>query len=176
MQQPIIARDESKNLPQPSAGTHQCVCCQVVDIGDQVDKFNGKEIIVHKVVVLWEINEQREDGKRFTVSRRYTLSLSAKSNLRKMLQSWRGKQFTPEELDGFDLSKLIGANGMMTLMPTTRTDGTEGREISALTPIPKDTQKLQRTVIETPSWLSQLINGSHAFDDVPTPEEDDLPF
>ena len=49
-----------------------------------------------------------EGQKPFSIGKEYTLSLSSKSNLYKDLVSWRGKPFTEEELEGFDLSKLLG--------------------------------------------------------------------
>ena len=42
-----------------------------------------------------------------TISATYTLSLGERSNLRKMLESWRSRAFTPEELQGFDLEKVF---------------------------------------------------------------------
>jgi hypothetical protein len=50
-----------------------------------------------------------EDGRRFLVSNRYTASLDQKSNLRKLLKTWRGRDFTKEELDGFDMETIISA-------------------------------------------------------------------
>jgi len=41
------------------------------------------------------------------ISKRYTMSLGEQSTLRKDLESWRGKKFTPEELQGFDLNACI---------------------------------------------------------------------
>ncbi|MHA1379626.1 MAG: hypothetical protein ACTSRG_14730 [Candidatus Helarchaeota archaeon] len=36
------------------------------------------------------------------------MSLHAKATMRKFLESWRGKKFTKEELEGFDLQKILG--------------------------------------------------------------------
>jgi hypothetical protein len=49
-----------------------------------------------------------EDGKPFSIHKTYTVSLHEKSKLRADLQAWRGKMFTPEELAGFDLGKILG--------------------------------------------------------------------
>jgi hypothetical protein len=44
----------------------------------------------------------------FVVSKTYTLSMHEKSNLRKDLESWRGKGYTEEEARRFDVTKLLG--------------------------------------------------------------------
>ena len=62
----------------------------------------------HKVNVIWEIGEKRDDGKPFRPRKRYTLSLHEKASLRKDLESWRGRPFTDSELEGFDLEALLG--------------------------------------------------------------------
>jgi hypothetical protein len=48
-------------------------------------------------------------GKPFMVSKRYTLSLHENATLRHDLMNWRGKDFTPEQLQGFDVESVIGA-------------------------------------------------------------------
>jgi hypothetical protein len=50
------------------------------------------------------------------VQKRYTASLNEKATLRKDLESWRGKPFTKEELAAFDLEKLLGANGLFSVV------------------------------------------------------------
>jgi hypothetical protein len=43
-----------------------------------------------------------------TIGAKYTLSLHEKATLRKLLQSWRGKAFTPDELKKFDVTTVVG--------------------------------------------------------------------
>lgn len=66
----------------------------------------------HKIRIFWEIiGETIEiNGEQMPrlVSKEFTLSLNEKSKLRQALQSWRGKAFTAEELQGFDLRKVLG--------------------------------------------------------------------
>ena len=117
----ILAKEgEKREFLLVPAGTHQAVCYGVWDIGLQKTIWNNAEKIQHKVIVAFEINEQIPSGeyvgKRFTVSKRYTLSLGDKANLRKDLESWRGKAFTIEELKGFDIEKLIGINAMVSVV------------------------------------------------------------
>ena len=42
------------------------------------------------------------------LSKKYTMSLSERANLRKDLVAWRGRSFTDAELKGFDLRNILG--------------------------------------------------------------------
>lgn len=101
-------------------GTHQAICNMMVDLGLQETNFGHK----HQVYIRWELPDERlkwkdQDGYDregpMTIGQTYTLSLSDKANLRRDLQSWRGKAFTKEELDGFDISKILGAPCQVTV-------------------------------------------------------------
>lgn len=111
----IIAKDGGGNsFELVEAGVHLALCYGVIDLGTQKEVFQGAEKLLRKVRLIFEIPNLRkefkagEGEKPFSISKEYTLSLSEKSNLFKDLVSWRGKQFTQEELEGFDLSKLLG--------------------------------------------------------------------
>jgi hypothetical protein len=102
----IIARKEKSNFTPAPEGLWPGVCCDLVDLG-LVETQWGKK---HKVQVRWLVDAKpaRNDGKPHMVSKKYTLSLHEKANLRQMLEVWRGKKFTDAELDGFDLECLLG--------------------------------------------------------------------
>ncbi len=89
--------------PAP-AGMHRAICCDVVDLGMVTGAYGTK----HKVRVIWQTETAMPDGKPYLVDQRYTLSLDERSNLRKDLETWRGRPFTLEEAAGFDLERLIG--------------------------------------------------------------------
>lgn len=99
--------------PAPE-GTHQAVCVDVIDLGKVPNKFKDGAL-QHKINLAWQINELRDDGKRFLVYKRYTLSLHEKATLRKDLESWRGKPFEESELP-FDIERLIGANCLLNVI------------------------------------------------------------
>lgn len=122
---PIIATaSETKNYAPAPEGTHQGVCVDVIDVGLKPNPFReGTQ--QHKIDIAWQIDEHREDGKRFVVYKRYTLSLNEKANLRHDLESWRGKPFTEDELRGFDVEAVIGANALINIQhkPSTKNLG-----------------------------------------------------
>ena len=54
------------------------------------------------------------------ISETYTNSLGEKANLRKMLENWRGRAFTQEEMDGFDLRNVLGKACMISVVHGTK--------------------------------------------------------
>jgi hypothetical protein len=71
-----------------------------------------------------------------SISKQYTLSLSDKAKLRADLASWRGRDFTQEELRGFELKNILGQWAMITATKTER-DGKEYINIANINPVPK---------------------------------------
>jgi hypothetical protein len=123
----LIARHGGNFIPAPE-GLHRAVCVDVVDLG-MVDGQWGKK---HKCRVMWELDCKMDDGKRFVVGKQYTLSLHEKSGLHKDLKAWRGVAFTPDELKGFDVEKVIGAPCQL-LIGHVEKDGNVYANISAIT-------------------------------------------
>ncbi|UOF80522.1 phage associated protein [Caudoviricetes sp.] len=97
------------------AGVYLARCYKMVDMGTQKvvsKKFGTKE--VRQVILYWELLQDddggkvaMEDGRPFSISKTYTLSMNKKANLRSDLDSWRGVPFTDAEAEGFDITKLL---------------------------------------------------------------------
>jgi len=113
----LIASDKgSGDFEIVDAGVYQAICQSVIDLGTHksknYDKWN------QLVLLTFELPTERiqieKDGKTKdlprVVSRRFTLSLAETSHLRPFLESWRGVAFSPKDLEGFDISKLLGVN------------------------------------------------------------------
>ncbi len=125
----------TKYQPAPE-GTHAAVCVDVVDLGMLKVSFGGKEKEQHKVRIVWQIDEDRDDGKPFQVQRRYTLSLHEKAALRKDLEAWRGRVFTDAELEGFDVETLLSVPCLLSVVHNTR-DGDTYANINRIMRLPK---------------------------------------
>jgi hypothetical protein len=139
---PIYASAKSPggNYEPAPAGTHAAICCDVVDLGVLEVSFSGKTKKQHKINICWQIEEDRDDGKPFVVRKRYTLSLHEKSGLRKDLESWRGRPFSPEELERFDLEVLIGIGCYINVVHKPNPDGGEPwANVAAIMRLPKNT-------------------------------------
>lgn len=86
-------------------------CIKVIDLGTQTINGQRGPKQTKKVLITWELLDDEvrmRDGQPFAVSQNYTASLYEAAQLRKDLESWRGKKFTDEELEGFDLTNVLG--------------------------------------------------------------------
>lgn len=99
---------------QAPEGSHPARCIAVVDLGTQTSEYQGETRSRPQLFIQWELpNESRTTGafagEVFRVGAFYTRSLHPQATLRTVLESWRGRKFTPEELKQFDIAKLLGA-------------------------------------------------------------------
>lgn len=115
------------------AGVYLARCYRMIDLGTQTNisaKYGTKT--VREVMLYWELLQDdagepvfMEDGERvFSISKKYTLSMNKKANLRKDLDSWRGKPFTDAEADDFDITKLLDKFCMIQVVHNTSGDKT----------------------------------------------------
>lgn len=200
---PIIASDKGGSDFEPiPAGSHQAVCYGVVDLGTQMSN-NPQFADARKVCILWELPQERGQfkdkndpsktvDKPRAISAVYTLSLGDKANLRKVLESWRAKQFTREELAGFDITKLIGANCMLSVVHKPGSGKNSGKtyaNVASVSALPKgmnkanlENEKLLFSLSDLdggepsfpanlPEWLRTLINQSKEMSDRHTQEQ-----
>lgn len=131
----IVAKSGAA-YPLAPAGTHAAVCVDVIDLGILKVAFGGKEKQQHKIAIVWQIDEVRDDGKPHTIRKRYTLSLHQKASLRKDLESWRGKAFTEVELQGFDLECLLSVSCLLSVIHAS-SDGSTFANIASIMKLPK---------------------------------------
>lgn len=169
---PIIARaPESKFTPAPE-GLHQAVCVDVHDLGMVKTAWGDKA----KVLLIWQLDALDETGRRFQIRQQYTLSLSEKANLRRDLECWRGRKFTDEELQGFDLEKLLGANCQLQVVHNLSDEGRVFANVQAIVPShAKLGPKLQSQDYVRLKDRAKAQGNGHAEAAVPLTHED-IPF
>lgn len=113
-------------------------CIRLIDLGTQESNYMGQRKKVAKVRLVFEsatlMDEGEMAGKPFLVSNTYTASLHEKSTLRKNLESWRGRKFTAEELEGFDLKNILGKPCMLNLIHEER-EGKQYANVSSISPL-----------------------------------------
>jgi uncharacterized protein YpbB len=141
----IIASATGGNeFERAPAGQYSAVCYRVIDLGTQAQKDKvGKISHKRKIIIGWELDERMSDGRRFSQQERYTLSLHEMSALRPMLESWRGRPFTQEEANAFDVAKLIGAPALIQLVHNTQPNGKLYVNMSSIMKLPKGMEALQ---------------------------------
>ena len=112
----VTVRNSDTHFESPEPGSYPATCYKLIDLGTQESEYQGKAIKRRQVIIGWELAEKMSTGDPFVVSAFYTASLSEKSKLRPILESWRGASFTAEELEGFDLGKLLGKSCLVSLV------------------------------------------------------------
>src|SRR5262245_18656332 len=106
----LTAADNRPEYKAAPAGLHAAVWADLIDHGDVLTPFRPKPI--RQISLRWQLDKvDPETGRRFMISRRYTLSLNERSTLSKDIENWRGMAFTPAERKaGFVLESLLGEN------------------------------------------------------------------
>jgi hypothetical protein len=124
--------------PHPE-GTFGAVCVDVIDLGDRVEQFaDNPARVVHKVALVFATGEQRSDGGLATVQSEMTCSMHEKARLRGFLESWRGRTYTPEQVElGVPIGKLAGNPALITVEHKTSKAGRTYATIRAVSPVPK---------------------------------------
>ena len=80
------------------------------------------------------------EDKPMVISKEYTLSLHEKSNLRRDLEGWRGKSFTNQELNSFDITDVLGSSCNISIIHKTSKSGNEFAQIGSISGMSKGTQ------------------------------------
>ena len=132
----IVATQGTNEFPKVPTGVHNARCVRVIDLGTQRNDYGGNITYKRQVLIIWEVPDQISNDVPMTISKFYTLSLHEKSNLGMDLVSWRGRPFTEQEKQGFDITKLIGVPCQINVM-----HNDNGKEkVSSVMPLGKDTQ------------------------------------
>ena len=148
----FTVKDNTSDMEKPDpieTGVHLATCYGVFDIGTQEYVYNGKKVSSRKVIFVFEVPDARieieKDGKKENlpraISEEYTVSLNKKSNLRPALESWRGRPFTEEELQGFDLFSVLGAPCMLNINHDVTKNGYPYAFIQSIVPLVKGMEK-----------------------------------
>lgn len=201
-----VAKETGADFKPVSEGSHLGICFQIIDLGTQDSPTYPAS---HKIMIGWEIPGETikidDQVKPMVVSGEYTLNLSTKSNLRALLKNWRGRDFTPEELKGFDIKNVCGAPCLLSIVHKTSSKGKTRAVVTGAMKLPQGLTAPQRfndlvkydieegeseTFKKLPKWIQEKIRQSHEFkyggqpepetthSEVP-PEEDDessVPF
>lgn len=174
-----VSAKATEKMPPIPEGTYLAVCNMLVDLGDQYNEQFGKT--QRKVLIGWELPEETYEVNGVTktrqLSQKYTQSLSERGNLRKDLASWRGRDFTPEELDAFDLRNIVGASCLLNVIHR-EYNGNKYANIAGVVALPKGMPKAMlsapATVIDLdsaslddidglPNWIADIIKSSETY-------------
>jgi hypothetical protein len=130
-------------------GMHLARCYRVIDLGTQESSYLGTVKHLPKVMVQFEVHGEDDSGnpivtakgEPMSISKNFTLSLGEMATLRKDLQTWRGREFTAEELRGFELKNVLGAWAMISVIKAMGANGKEYTNIAAILSVPPAIKK-----------------------------------
>lgn len=183
----IVSANEGGSYTPIEEGTYIALCFGLVDIGDVYSEKFDKA--VPKFMILWELvgaGTITVDGREYnrSVSNSYSKSLSPKSNLRKDLRAWRGREFTEDELKRFDMVNILSAPCQIQIINAT-SNGKTYSNIAAIMNLPKGMPKPVHTqdVVhwdfedntigdeewnKIPEWLRGVIQNSETYQYITT--------
>ena len=160
-------------------GTYTGICYGLVDNGEQYNEKFDKT--ARKITILWELDGEtiEVDGKTLnrSVSKTYTMSLHEKSGLRKDLRAWRGREFTDEELAGFNMINILGKACLIQIVHA-ENGGKTYANIAAIMALPRGTKPGQQTnetilfdaeddpledIGKLPQWLQDRVRASNTY-------------
>lgn len=196
----VKVSDHGGSFELAPQGVSVARCTRVIDLGTQQTTYMGKPKVSPKVLIGWELlsAERMEDGRPYLVYSQYTASLHENAQLRAMLKSWRGRDFTAEELEEFDLSKILGVPCQLNIVHTE--DG-KYANVAAIMPLPsgmtapkaegeiidfsfadfrqsefdKLTDRLKEKIMATPEWAERQASRESIGRGVAA-IDDDIPF
>ena len=208
----LSATQSTSDFKPTPPGQYMARCYRVIDLGTQETVWKGNTKHQRKVLISWEIHGEddngnplvTEDGKPMMSSKRFTASIVEKAALRQFLESWRGKAFTGDELNRFDLKNMLGAWGMINITSEER-EGKTYSNVDTIMPIPAALRKslpnpvnpaamfdmsrytpsmdelfesfgkgLKETIMKSPEWQS-LQNQQNSMM-LRDSQDDDIPF
>lgn len=134
-----VAKESGGNFTPLPPGSHIARCISVISLGTQPSDLYAATF---KVMLTWEVPDEpflMPDGSRMpgTISKEYTLSLGKKSNLRKDMEGWRGREFTAKELEGIAVEKVLDQVCMLSVIHKQSGKGSTYAAITAISRIPK---------------------------------------
>ncbi len=167
----IIAKNNGGGLsfdPVP-AGSYPARCYSMIQIGTILENVMGVEKKMHKVRISWELPTElkvfkEEKGEQpYSLSKEFTLSMHEKATLRKFLESWRGKSFSEQEAEAFDITNLIGKPCMMSVKHKEAKNGNTYAEIAGVNLMPKGMecppQINQNQILSFDDWNEDLFQS-----------------
>lgn len=125
-----------------SEGQFAAACVDVVDLGLKVEEFEGKKEVKPKVALIFATGERREVEAGKTelaiIQVEMTNTSGQKGNLRKFLESWRGKSYTAEQAaDGLPIDKLWGQHALVTIEHKITKAGNRMAKMSSIAKLPE---------------------------------------
>jgi hypothetical protein len=165
----FFVTNTSKEFVLVPPGSHLARCYRIVDLGSQKSEYMGRIKQLRKIMIGWEIHGEAEDGtplltdkgEPMAIFKNYTHSWGENSTLRKDLQSWRGKPWTDQEAEKFDIERLLNQWCMLNVIHRPGQNNKIYANVDSVTPVhpiikqrgfPEGFNDVQVFNLETPDW------------------------
>lgn len=188
---PLNIKDAKKGAPAVTCptGAHLARCYGLVDLGTHTTDGRFGKKTNRKIRFSFELPEEKHifDEKRgpepLVIHHLTNFTSGPKSQLIKMLTGWRGKVFTPQELEDFDLKKVLGKACLLNVVHNEK-DGVIYANIENVTPVPAkwrdqmpspinrqvyyETEMGENDIFKNfPDWLQKLISECEEWNEKP---------
>lgn len=134
----IVKSEGNSEIKQLDPGVYTGIASALIDLGIQENTMFGKK--QRKVMIVWNIVGEtvvvNDEEMPRVMSKEYTMSLGEKSTLRKDLEAWRGRPFSTDELNGFDLTNILNVPCQLQINQQEK-NGKTFVSIAAIMAIPK---------------------------------------
>ena len=134
----MVKSEGNSEIKQLEPGVYTGIATAIIDLGIQENMMYGKQ--QRKAIIVWNIVGEtvkvNDEELPRVISKEYTMSLGEKSTLRKDLEAWRGRPFTTEELQGFDLKNILNVPCQLQINQQEK-NGKTYVNIAAIMAIPK---------------------------------------
>ena len=149
-----------------SQGTHVATFVRMIDVGTQETEWQGAKKKERKVKFMLEIPEEMVEfnGEQVpaTIWTDFNMTMGSSnkpSNLRKFLESARGRVYTQQEVENVDITKVLGHSIQIQIVHKTSANGKTYDNIQAAMALPKGFPKpsIHHKVIEFS--FHELQNG-----------------
>lgn len=196
---PLKSAGDFKQVPE---GPHPAVLYSLIDMGTQEGgTYQGKPVKPkRKIAMRFELHSEdtrMDDNRPMSIGKTFTLSSSAKGNLRPFMEGWRGKAFSDDEFEAFDLRNMLGKPAILTVVEdgeyrvinnisrlmTGMTAPTQHNPSLYLSLEPGEydplvfdmlSDKMKDTIRQSPEW--KALNGQLPASDAPVAKADDYGF
>lgn len=189
----VNAKDKGGNFSPHDEGQFAARCVDTINLGQRIEQFPGQPArVVDKAAVVFVTDSE---GETKEIAIEFTVSMNRKANLRKFLESWRGKSYTEEQaVAGIPLHKLVGQGALLSIEHHTATSsGRTYGKIASIAPLPKSmpapgpdgykrpeywAEKKKKYADEAAQWAANQarLQGEPPLDESQAQDDDDLPF
>ena len=138
----ILSNLNSQKRDIIPSGSYPARCISMIDIGTIPSEWKGEMKsrtvirLTFELPTLTKVFNPDKGEQPYVKDIQFTKSLHEKSNLLPFLNNWRGKSLTIQECQGFDLSVLLGAECLLSIVHETVKDKTYAN-IGGISTLPK---------------------------------------